>query len=64
MGFGAVDDLKALRQQIRAAGKALEPPIIAGPRPRKVEGFAWDNRLSAYIVPFPGKHSLLPTTTA
>jgi hypothetical protein len=59
MGFGAVGELKALRQQIRAAGKTPEPPIIAGPRPRKVEGFAWDSRVNAYIVPFPGMHSCL-----
>jgi hypothetical protein len=53
-GFASVQQLRKLRAQAKAAGKAPAAKTI-GPKPAAPGGLSYDARVQAYTLPFPGE---------
>ena len=51
-GFGSANALRQLRRKRQVRRPAHKP---AGPKLRPPQGGAFDSRIDAYVVPFPGK---------
>ena len=56
-GFGAADELRALRRRFKGAHPDVPPlpalPLV-GPKPRRRDGLFWDERTRSYALPFVG----------
>ena len=57
-GFASAHSLRKLRKQVRASGKDYPPPRLVGPKLMPPAGAAYDPRIGAYVVPFPGGSQL------
>lgn len=56
-GFGAQDELRALRRRFNGVHPDVPPlpalPLV-GPKPRRRDGLFWDERVRSYALPFVG----------
>ena len=60
-GFGSADALRRLRRKRQVRSSAHKP---AGPKLRPPQGGAFDARIGAYVVPFPGKSTCLASSAS
>eukprot|EP00884_Botryococcus_braunii_P005385 jgi/Botrbrau1/14848/Bobra.0326s0002.1 len=63
MGIGAQTELAELRKAVKRAGSFPGAPPVAGPKPRKVDTYAWEPRVGAYIIPFLGSDASIVRRT-
>ena len=60
LGFASAGKLRGIRRDLRAreeaeaSGAAGATPMPAGPRPKRVQGASYDERVAAYALPFLG----------